>query len=116
MQMFNVQNLISFILLSLIKVSIFTPVCFLPALLCFALLLFFLLFPVCSAFTNFLFIFSFLIMCLVSIKIVSECDQEIPQSQTADNPKAPGGRVTQPSRGTRETNQAKQPALSSPSR
>ena len=31
-------------------------------------------------------------------KIVSEYDQEIPQSQTADNPMAPRGRATQPSR------------------
>ena len=30
-------------------------------------------------------------------KIVSEYDQEITQSQTADNPMAPRGRVTQPS-------------------
>ena len=30
-------------------------------------------------------------------KIVSECAQEIPQSQTADNPIAPRGRATQPS-------------------
>ena len=37
-------------------------------------------------------------------KIVSECDQEIPQSQTADNPMAPRGRSTQPSRDTRKTN------------
>ena len=29
--------------------------------------------------------------------IVSEYDQEIPQSQTADNPMAPRGRVPQPS-------------------
>ena len=36
--------------------------------------------------------------------IVSEYDQEIPQSQTADNPKAPRGRATQLSRDTRETN------------
>ena len=40
----------------------------------------------------------------------------IPQSQTADKPIAPRGRATQPSRDTRKTNQAKQPALSSPSR
>ena len=33
-------------------------------------------------------------------KIVSEYDQEIPQSQTADN----RGRATQPSRDTRKTN------------
>ena len=37
-------------------------------------------------------------------KIVSEHDQEIPQSQTTDNPMAPQGRVTQPSRDTRKTN------------
>ena len=37
-------------------------------------------------------------------KIVSENDQEIPQLQTADNPMAPQGRATQPSRDTRETN------------
>ena len=49
-------------------------------------------------------------------KIVSEYDQEIPQSQTADNPVAPRGRAAQPSQDTRKTNQAKQSALSSPSR
>ena len=37
-------------------------------------------------------------------KIVSEYDQEIPQSQTADNPMAPQGRAAQPSRDTRKTN------------
>ena len=37
-------------------------------------------------------------------KIVSEYDQEIPQSQTADNTMAPQGRATQPSRDTRKTN------------
>ena len=37
-------------------------------------------------------------------KIVSEYDQEIPQSQTADKPMAPGGRATQQSRATRKTN------------
>ena len=37
-------------------------------------------------------------------KIVSEYDQEIPQSQTADNPVAPRGRAAQPSRDTRKTN------------
>ena len=46
----------------------------------------------------------------------SEYDQDIPQSQTADNPMAPRGRATQPSRDTRKTNQAKQPAIVSPSR
>ena len=49
-------------------------------------------------------------------KITSEYDQEIPQSQTADNPMAPRGRAPQPSRDTRKTNSAKQLALSSPSR
>ena len=34
----------------------------------------------------------------------SEYDQEIPQSQTADNPVAPRGRAVQPSRDTRKTN------------
>ena len=37
-------------------------------------------------------------------KIVSEYDQEIPQSQTADNPVAQRGRAAQPSRDTRKTN------------
>ena len=41
-------------------------------------------------------------------KIVSEYDQEIPQSQTADNPVVPRGRAAQPSRDTRKTNKAKQ--------
>ena len=34
-------------------------------------------------------------------KIVSEYDQEIPQSQTADIPVAPRGRAAQPSRDTK---------------
>ena len=38
---------------------------------------------------------------LLYLKIVSEYDQEIPQSQTADNPVAPRGRATQPLRDTR---------------
>ena len=38
------------------------------------------------------------------LKIVSEYDQEIPQSQTADNHMAPRGRAAQPSRDTRKTN------------
>ena len=37
-------------------------------------------------------------------KIVSEYDQGIPQSQTADNPMAPRGRAAQPSQDTRKTN------------
>ena len=37
-------------------------------------------------------------------EIVSEYDQEIPQSQTADNPVASRGRAAQPSRDTRKTN------------
>ena len=44
-------------------------------------------------------------------KKVSEYDQEIPQSQTADNPVAPRGRAAQPSRDTRKTKKAKQSAL-----
>ena len=53
--------------------------------------------------------------CHMAAKIVSEYDQEIPQSQTADNPVAPRGKAAQPSQDTRKTNQAKQPAVSSPS-
>ena len=37
-------------------------------------------------------------------KIVSKYDQEIPQSQTADNPMAPRGKAAQPSRDIRNTN------------
>ena len=37
-------------------------------------------------------------------KIVSEYDQEIPQSHTADNPLAQRGRAAQLSRDTRKTN------------
>ena len=39
-------------------------------------------------------------------KIVSEYDQEIPQSQTADKHMAPRGRATQQSRDTMKTNYA----------
>ena len=53
---------------------------------------------------------------LINRKRISEYDQEIPQSQTADNPMAPYGRATQQSRDTRKTNKAKQSALSSPLR
>ena len=49
-------------------------------------------------------------------KKVSEYNQEIPQSKTADKPVTSCGRATQQSRDTRKTNKAKQPALSSPSR
>ena len=49
-------------------------------------------------------------------KIVSEYDQEIPQSQTAGKPVASRGKATQQSRDTRKTNKVKQPALSSLSR
>ena len=38
------------------------------------------------------------------LKIVSEYDQEIPQSRTADNPVAPRGRAAQPSQDNRKTN------------
>ena len=37
-------------------------------------------------------------------EIVSEYDQEIPQSQATDNPVAPRGRAAQPSLDTRKTN------------
>ena len=40
----------------------------------------------------------------IETKIVSEYDQEISQSQTADNPVASRGRAAQPSRDTRKTN------------
>ena len=50
------------------------------------------------------------------LKTVSEYDQEKVESQTADKPMTARGRATQPSLDTRKTNQAKQPALSSPSR
>ena len=48
----------------------------------------------------------FVIRCLEIIlsKIVSEYDQDIPQSQTADNPVAPRVRAALPSRDTRKTN------------
>ena len=49
----------------------------------------------------------FLVLTIQSLenrKIVGEYDQEIPQSQTADNPVAPQGRAAQPSRDTRRTN------------
>ena len=39
----------------------------------------------------------------ITTKIVSEYDQEIPQSQTVDNPVAPRERAAQPSRDTRMT-------------
>ena len=41
---------------------------------------------------------SFGFKCNFSVKIVSEYDQEISQSQTSDNPMAPRGRAAQPSR------------------
>ena len=39
-----------------------------------------------------------------NFRIVSEYDQEVPQSQTAENPVAPRGRAAQPARDTRKTN------------
>ena len=43
-------------------------------------------------------LYTFIVLNLVlKPKIVSEYDQEIPQSQTADNPMAPRGRAAQPS-------------------
>ena len=55
-------------------------------------------------------------MPLEKFKIVKEYDQEIPQPHTADKPMAPRGRATQQPQDARKTNQAKQPAFSSPSR
>ena len=56
--------------------------------------------------------FIFLLVYMVKTKkIVNVYDQEIPQSQTADNPQAPRGRAAQPSRDTTKTNIAKQSAL-----
>ena len=49
-------------------------------------------------------IFSVSLSFVSSSKIVSEYDQEIPQSQIADNPVAPQGRAAQPPRHTRKTN------------
>ena len=43
----------------------------------------------------------------LQLKIVSEYDQQIPESQTADNPMTPRGKATQPSLDTRKTNKAK---------
>ena len=40
----------------------------------------------------------------IALKIVSEYDQEITQSQTADNPVALRGRAAQPLQDTRKTN------------
>ena len=42
-----------------------------------------------------------------SLKIVSEYNQEIPQSQTTDNPMARRGKGAQPSQDTRKTNYVK---------
>ena len=44
------------------------------------------------------------LFCIIERKIVSEYDQEIPQSQTADNLVALRGRAAQPSGDTRKTN------------
>ena len=46
----------------------------------------------------------FIVSKTASPKIVSEYDQEIPQSQTADKPTARLGKATQQSRDARETN------------
>ena len=43
----------------------------------------------------------------ISLKIVREYDQEIPQSQTAETPMAPRERATQQSEDTRKATQAK---------
>ena len=43
-------------------------------------------------------------MSVINLYKNSEYDQEIPQSQNADNPVAPRGRAAQTSRDTRKTN------------
>ena len=48
-------------------------------------------------------------------KISKACDQEIPQSQTVDNPMSPRGRATQQFRDTRKVDKANQPDIYSPS-
>ena len=50
--------------------------------------------------------FSILCYRILSIKIVSEYDQDIPQSQTADKPMAPRGRARQQ---TKQSNQLSLP-------
>ena len=47
---------------------------------------------------------TYLHMYMGKTKIVNEYDQEIPQSQTADNPVEPRSGAAQPSRDTRKTN------------
>ena len=54
-------------------------------------------------------------LCL-ELHVVSEYDQEIPQSKTVDKPVVSQKTATQQSRDTRKTNKAKKSALSSPSR
>ena len=49
-------------------------------------------------------IFELQVFLLTDNKKNSEYDQEIPQSQTIDNPMALRGRAAQPSRDTRKTN------------
>ena len=49
---------------------------------------------------------------ILTLKIVSEYDQEIPQSQKADKPVASRGRAMHQPPDTRKTNKAKQTALS----
>ena len=50
------------------------------------------------------FLFNGLHLFSSQMKIVSEYDQEIPKSQTVDNPMAPQRRAAQQSRDTRKTN------------
>ena len=46
----------------------------------------------------------FQVLHISMVHINSEYDQEIPQSQTADNPVALRGKAAQPSRDTKKTN------------
>ena len=51
-------------------------------------------------------------LCFCDTKIVSEYDQKIPQSQTADNPMAPRGRAAHPHETPgRQIKQSNQPSL-----
>ena len=75
------------------------------------ILTYFLFLSTCSLYwAKFTPVSTIILSCL--LKIVSEYDQEIPRSQTADKPVTSWGRTTQQSGDTRETNKAKQPPLS----
>ena len=58
---------------------------------------------ICVVFESFFNHYIFILILINVSKIVSEYDQEIPQSQNADNPVAPRGKAAQLSRDTRKT-------------